>query len=171
MQKILSLLISIVSFFNLFFYSCYASPQHRFSPEEDQELIKLANRYGTEHWTIIADHMKNRTPRQCRDRYIYYLAENINNSNFTPEEDRLLIQLVNDNGHKWAIISKFFDNRTDLRVKNRYYCLINNRQRKPKPFISKQKETIPDNPEYLPSIEPFMLNLDKEEEDWNMIFW
>jgi hypothetical protein len=64
--------------------------------------------------------MPDRTARQCKERWINYLSPALNTAAWTPEEDRLLLEKQRDYGSKWAQIAKFFPNRTDGMVKNRF---------------------------------------------------
>lgn len=52
-----------------------------------------------------------------------YLSPKINKSPFTEEEDDLLIEKYNSFGPRWVKISKFFRNRTDSALKNRWNVL------------------------------------------------
>jgi hypothetical protein len=49
-----------------------------------------------------------------------YLSPTLNTSPWTPEEDHLLMQKQSEYGCRWAQIAKFFPNRTDGMVKNRF---------------------------------------------------
>jgi hypothetical protein len=67
--------------------------------------------------------MKNNYPRQCEDRWKHCLSPSINKNSWTIEEDKLLIEKVNEIGRKWVKISKFFYRRTDAQCKNRFKVL------------------------------------------------
>lgn len=98
------------------------SPKKRrslFSLAEDQMLKDLVSIYGRD-WDKIAKHMNGRNERQCRDRYRTYLSPEIKIGDWTPEEDALIIQKFNEVGKKWVNIAKFFPNRSDTALKNRY---------------------------------------------------
>ena len=107
------------------FYTAF--PQHtkgkgkeKFTPEEDQLLLKLIDELGDKDWKAISEKMPNRNRRQCRDRYKYYLSPDVNRQPWTEEDDELLLKLYAQHGNKWTIISTFFPNRTDIDVKNHY---------------------------------------------------
>lgn len=59
-----------------------------------------------------------------RERWLYYLNPNLNHANWTKEEDEMIMKLRNEYGPKWMLISKYFPNRTDAMIKNRYNVLI-----------------------------------------------
>ena len=71
-------------------------------------------------WKSISKKL-NRTPRQCRDRWNYVLNPNINKKSWTEDENIKLINLQMLYGNKWSLISKFFVNRTDIYIKNKWY--------------------------------------------------
>lgn len=93
-----------------------------FSPQEDQHLCLLVSLCG-QHWKLIAQEMNGRTTRQCRERYQNYLAPGLRCDPWTEDEDHLLEKLVSEHGFKWAALSKFFDHRSDVNVKNRWAAL------------------------------------------------
>ena len=93
-----------------------------FSVEEDEVLRQLVEEFGP-YWKKIASLMNGRTTRQCRERYQNYLAPGLRTEPWSPEEDHLLEKLVGENGFKWSIISKFFNQRTDVNIKNRWASL------------------------------------------------
>ena len=56
----------------------------------------------------VAKQMPNRTTRQCREHWNYYLNPNINKDPWTSEEEALLLEKQGEFGNKWSQISKFF---------------------------------------------------------------
>jgi hypothetical protein len=64
--------------------------------------------------------MKNRTPRQCRNRWFNYLDPKISHSPWTLEEDQLLLESFQQYGNKWSKISSHFQNRNQVSVRNRF---------------------------------------------------
>lgn len=95
-----------------------------FTPEEDKTLLYLVNSLGTKNWDIISSGFPNRSARQCRDRWKFYLCPLVNNGPWTEEEDRLLFRKYMEIGSKWAIICQNFGNRSINNVKNRWYSVI-----------------------------------------------
>ena len=95
----------------------------KFTQNEDAKLIELVSKYGEDNWTKIAELMKNRTPRQCRERWRYYLNPRILSQPWNMNDDYLLIQKVNQLGKKWTKIAIFFPGRTDISIKNRWLTL------------------------------------------------
>lgn len=95
-----------------------------FTVEEDALLINLVNKFGTSQWRRIAQLLPNRSTRQCRERYCHYLDPNVNNNPWTQEEEDLLLIKYNEFGPKWAIIAKYFENRTYVNVKNHHQTIL-----------------------------------------------
>ena len=116
-----------------------AHPKSKFDHVEDEKLKRLVNKFGQDDWNLIASKMRGRTVRQCRERWINYLDPNLNKSQWTEEEDKLLYQKFNEIGRKWKIISSFFKNRTDINVKNRWLMLERHRLKNSK--NKEQKES------------------------------
>lgn len=99
-------------------------PKSQFTPAEDAELKRLVGLYGDDNWETVSQYMYNRNIRQCKERYIKYLSDDINRKPFTQKEDELLIEKYNKYGPRWVVISKYFDRRTDAAVKNRWNVLL-----------------------------------------------
>ena len=109
---------------------------HKFTPEEDNRLKKFVNNFGESAWDDIAALMPGRNPRQCHDRWTYYLSPTINNSPWTEEEDKRIIKLQPEFKGKWVQMSKRFKGRTDIQLKNRWNVLK-------KSLVSKKSKNIP----------------------------
>jgi hypothetical protein len=97
--------------------------RHKFTPDEDDVLRQLVAQHGTSDWTSLAQHVPSRTPRQCRDRWKHYLSPEVVVGNWTEDDDRLLLQKVDELGTHWAAIAQLFPGRTDIGVKNRYISI------------------------------------------------
>lgn len=96
--------------------------RHVFSLEEDATLKSLVDKYG-EDWELVASKMKNRNPRQVRDRYVNYLAPYVDVSPFTQEEDQRILEKVEEIGPRWLFMRQFFNKRSEIALKNRWLLL------------------------------------------------
>lgn len=105
------------------------STKKKFTPAEDQYLAYLVSIHGSNNWKRIAWNMPDRTVRQCRERWKYYLEPNINHQVWTKDEDRLLMEKFQEFGPCWARMTNFFRNRTDIDLKNRYHRLERSNKR------------------------------------------
>ena len=88
-------------------------------PEEDNVIIKLTNKY-VQRWAKISNIMGNRTSKQVRDRYLYYLDKSINKDKYSQLEDNLIKKHFINHGPKWSLISSFLEGRTSASIKNRF---------------------------------------------------
>lgn len=94
-----------------------------FSPEEDRLINFVVTIFGDRNWDYIASFINGRNAKQCRDRYMNYLKPGLASNEWTQKEDELILDLYLRYGPKWAIISKFFCNRNQISIKNRYKFL------------------------------------------------
>lgn len=94
-----------------------------FSKEEDARLVEIVKLMGDnfEGWNVVAEKMKTRTARQCRERWVSYLSPTIRVEKWTEDEDRILIDKINKIGKKWTDIASFFNGRSGSDIKNRWY--------------------------------------------------
>jgi hypothetical protein len=99
----------------------------KFSPEEDAKLLDLVQRYGAKDWMKIANLMETRNARQCRERFKNYLNPDLRKDPWTREEDEILDQRYMEYGAKWNKISKFFVNRSDNAIRNRWMMMARHR--------------------------------------------
>lgn len=95
-----------------------------FSQDEDQLLKNIVAIFGPKNWRLIASMVPNKTSRQCRDRYMNYLAPGLVHSDWSIEEDNLLIEKYNEFGSCWTKIQQYFPCRTANAIKNRYNYTI-----------------------------------------------
>lgn len=92
----------------------------KFLPEEDHRLRELVQKYGTNAWESVASEMPDRNVRQCRERWKHYLSSEQMNTPWTPEEDRILFEKIQELGPKWTKLTQYFNGRTDIQIKTRW---------------------------------------------------
>lgn len=92
----------------------------KWTPEEDQKLIDAVNLYGTDSWIRVAMQVPGRNSKQCRERWMGQLSPKIVKTNWTLEEDQILIQQHQAIGNKWTTIAKVLPGRSAINIKNRW---------------------------------------------------
>ena len=115
------------------------SHKRNWTYDEDLKLRHAFEKYG-ENWSLIATELADRNPKQCRERYLFHLRDGINSSDFTTEEDRILLSLVAQHGPRWSQFVQHFNGRTSSQIKNRYAFL-----ERPKNLDKKLKASVPFN--------------------------
>jgi hypothetical protein len=128
----------------------------QFTEEEDNRIRKLVEEDHVSNWNTIAQQLPGRSPRSVRERYFNYLRPNLRKGPFTPDEDEKLLFYVENLGQKWSEITRFFDGRTDVHLKNRYICLRRNLLKfaVPSPLITppiRNSQFVPPPPQVPPT--------------------
>jgi hypothetical protein len=100
---------------------CQESKKRIFTEEEDAIIRHYYEDLNIKDWKIISTYLKNRTSKNCRDRYQNYLDPKIMNKPFSLEDEELLIELVAKYGKKWKTIASQMNNRSADSVKNKWY--------------------------------------------------
>ncbi|KAL1956867.1 hypothetical protein VTO42DRAFT_6715 [Malbranchea cinnamomea] len=98
-------------------------------PEEDQILLQLVRTQGPNNWVRISQHMKYRSPKQCRERFHQNLKPTLNHDPITPAEGAMIERMVNEMGKRWAEIARRLGNRSDNAVKNWWNGSMNRKRR------------------------------------------
>lgn len=95
----------------------------KFSVAEDNKLRELVSRMGIKSWDTIAHRMKNKTSKQCRDRWYNYVNPDLCLAEWNDEDDIALVEKFNQIGPKWTILSRHFNGRSVNNIRNRWLKL------------------------------------------------
>ncbi|RAK79451.1 SANT/Myb-like DNA-binding domain-containing protein [Aspergillus fijiensis CBS 313.89] len=110
------------------------------SPDEDERLREAVAQYGT-RWVVVAAAVATRNGDQCAKRWNENLNPDLDHSPWTPQEDQLLLQLVDIYGRNWKFMANsFLGSRAPQALKNRYSLLM--RRLKRRGSISKQPRPL-----------------------------
>lgn len=132
-------------------------PRIKFTPAEDHKLVRLIETIGTRDWEAIALEMKNRTPRQCHDRWVNYLSPSLSSTPWSAEDDEKLEQLHKKFGKRWTKISTYFKSRSPNMIRNHFRLKEKKRQFEEK--NTKQAAITVEQP-----AQPAILKFDIEEQ-------
>ncbi|KAL0487118.1 transcription factor myb, partial [Acrasis kona] len=93
----------------------------RMSEDEYEKVINEIN------WEKISDLVgKHRTPYECEKKWKNELSSRINRKKWTHDEDRLLLQLANENkSQNWPSIAKLVGDRPTIHVLQRFQRSLN----------------------------------------------
>jgi hypothetical protein len=98
-----------------------------FTPEEDQIIINYVEQNGAQNWPGLSEILVQRSPKQCRERWLNHLDPGVSNIPWTAEEDKLIFENYSRIGGKWSLIARFLPGRTDNAIKNRWNSSISKR--------------------------------------------
>jgi hypothetical protein len=107
--------------------------RRNFWPDEDARLRALVQRLGTSDWRLIASHMPGRNVRQCRERWSHYLSASRPMSEWSAEEDGLLLAKHREIGPRWTLIARSFPGRSDVQLKRRWQQKVAEADDAPRP--------------------------------------
>lgn len=105
--------------------TCQNKRRKNWTKQEDDLILNLSKSLPRkEKWISIAKIIQTKTPLECYRR-LKSIDPKFKKGRWTRQEDHLLLQMVNQFGRCWNMISKIFKNRSNKQVKIRYDEYIN----------------------------------------------
>ncbi|GMJ05089.1 hypothetical protein HRI_004178100 [Hibiscus trionum] len=102
---------------------------------EDAILADYVRTHGEGNWNAV---QKNtglaRCGKSCRLRWANHLRPNLKKGAFSPEEERIIVELHAKMGNKWARMATQLPGRTDNEIKNYWNTRVKRRQRQGLPL-------------------------------------
>ncbi|XWS11233.1 hypothetical protein CRYUN_Cryun38cG0066600 [Craigia yunnanensis] len=102
---------------------------------EDAVLAEYVRTHGEGNWNAV---QKNtglaRCGKSCRLRWANHLRPNLKKGTFSPEEERIIVELHAKMGNKWARMATQLPGRTDNEIKNYWNTRVKRRQRQGLPL-------------------------------------
>lgn len=95
----------------------------RWTAEEDELLENLAEDNWND-WGKIKEHFPNHPLTSVQKRWRKRFDPKVTRTRWTSSEDRLIVQLFEENGGNWVKISKKLPGRLPESIKNRFYGTI-----------------------------------------------
>lgn len=97
---------------------------------EDAILVDYVTKHGEGNWNAVQKHSGlARCGKSCRLRWANHLRPDLKKGAFSPEEERLIIELHAKMGNKWARMAAELPGRTDNEIKNYWNTRIKRLQR------------------------------------------
>jgi hypothetical protein len=116
---------------NLIFSIKKIKNQKKWTKEEDEQLISLAEKYSEKNWKEISKRFVKKNSLQCFSRY-KRIRPGIIKGSWKKEEDARIIELVNKHGKAWSKISKVLGTRNGKQIRDRYINVLDPEIRKGK---------------------------------------
>lgn len=98
--------------------------KNKWSSEEDFYLRQAILKFGVDNWKSVSLVVPGRTGKQCRERWLSHMCPTLVHSEWSLEEDLILMQKQKVIGNKWSFIANFLPGRSSTSVKNRWNYLI-----------------------------------------------
>ncbi|XP_052178681.1 transcription factor MYB101 [Diospyros lotus] len=97
---------------------------------EDAILMEYVRKHGEGNWNAVQRNSGLlRCGKSCRLRWANHLRPNLKKGAFSPDEERLIIELHAKLGNKWARMASQLPGRTDNEIKNYWNTRVKRLQR------------------------------------------
>ncbi|KAL5804097.1 hypothetical protein ACOSQ3_030897 [Xanthoceras sorbifolium] len=102
---------------------------------EDAVLTEYVRKHGEGNWNAVQRNTGlARCGKSCRLRWANHLRPNLKKGAFSPDEERLIVELHAQLGNKWARMAAQLPGRTDNEIKNYWNTRVKRRHRQGLPL-------------------------------------
>ena len=108
---------------NLVFSIRKIKNQKKWTKEEDELLIQLAEKFSEKNWKEISKQFTKKNSLQCFSRY-KRIRPGIIKGSWKHDEDIQIIKLVDKYGKAWSKISKTLGTRNGKQIRDRYINVL-----------------------------------------------
>lgn len=122
--------------------------KRKWSQDEDTKLLEGIELYGSKEWPKVANHVKSRDGKQCRERWINQFSEKNSKLPWTAEEENVLRENQKKYGNKWKEIQKYLQNRSTTEIKNHWQKMIRKESNSPKTKFLVSNQPIEEKKEW-----------------------
>ncbi|KAI5192029.1 hypothetical protein NECID01_1766 [Nematocida sp. AWRm77] len=93
----------------------------KWTPEEDEALVRAVQHHKEGNWKRIKEHIPGRSGPQCRERWIYTLDPQINNTPWTEaEKEKLAVLCAEQTVFNWESIAAEISTRNGRQCRTKY---------------------------------------------------
>lgn len=105
--------------------TCHKS-KATWTKEEDELLYDLRKKRQLSTWNEVSSYFANKSAKQCAYRYSRVYPElSSRQRKWTKEEDLKLVELIDIFGENFFLMKKYFPNKTEKEIQQRFYKKIN----------------------------------------------
>jgi len=100
---------------------------NRWTPDEDGLLREAVLEHKEEdiNWHSVAQNTPGRNNKDCRKRWVYFLAQSSKKGSWSSEEDGKLTEGVKKHGYRWVLVSQVVGSRQPDQCSRRWHETIN----------------------------------------------
>ncbi|KAF7299993.1 hypothetical protein MKEN_01321500 [Mycena kentingensis (nom. inval.)] len=104
--------------------------RRQWTAEEDELLRRAVDREepgnpAPSKWHAIAQHVPNRTNKDCRKRWYAKMNSDVVKGGWAPDEDQRLLQAINAYGTRWSLVASMVQTRNSDQCAKRWCDTLN----------------------------------------------